>query len=365
MRTPTPYSWDHKYCHIGIAVALKEKIGERAHMLDQYKNTGNPLAHYEETGQEIWDQCDGKVDYVFLGAGTGGTLTGISRKLKEKNPNVKIIAIDPPGSILAQPESMNGPGPEGGQQIEGIGYDFIPRVLDRTLTDEWMSGPDKESFIMARRLVREEGILCGGSSGTAMWAAIEYIKKHKIGKGKRVVVLLPDNIRNYMTKHLSADWMYEKGYITEQECTKFYASDLVENKDWGQDKPIADLRLKDAVFLKAEMSCGEAARRMRESDFDQFPVVDKNGAITGIVTSANLMGRLVQRKVTVDTPLSEVVSRELRRVSSSLTLNELARILARNRFVLVDDKQIATVSDMLRILNEDLGGPKETVKEET
>ena len=114
------------------------------------------MAHYEGTGQEIWDQCEGKLDYLFLGAGTGGTLTGISRKLKEMNPNIKIIAIDPEGSLLAQPESMNleNPGPEFGQQIEGIGYDFIPRVLDRTLVDEWVKGPDKESYLMARRLMR-------------------------------------------------------------------------------------------------------------------------------------------------------------------------------------------------------------------
>ena len=170
-----------------------------------------------------------------MGAGTGGTLTGISRKLKEKDPNIKIIAIDPEGSILAQPESLNGPGPKGGQQIEGIGYDFIPRVLDRTLTDFWMKGPDKESYLMARRLMREEGLMCGGSSGTAMWAAVKYIKENNIGKGKRCVVICPDNIRNYMTKHLNDDWMYERGYITEEQCAKNAVSDLVPSRDWGQD----------------------------------------------------------------------------------------------------------------------------------
>lgn len=135
------------------------------------------------------------------------------------DPNIKIIAIDPLGSILATDEELNKlPAAEGGQIVEGIGYDFIPRVLDRSCTDEWMKAPDQETFIMARRLMREEGMMCGGSSGTAMWGALEYIKKHNIGEGKRCVVLLPDNIRNYITKHLSSDWMYEKGYITEQDC---------------------------------------------------------------------------------------------------------------------------------------------------
>ena len=132
------------------------------------------MAHYEETAEEIWNQCDGKIDYMVMGAGTGGTLTGISRKLKEKDPNIKIIAVDPNGSILASTPGLNeaNPSAEGGQQVEGIGYDFIPRVCDRTCTDHWIKAPDKESYLWARRLMREEGLMCGGSSGTAMWAAV-------------------------------------------------------------------------------------------------------------------------------------------------------------------------------------------------
>ena len=129
IRTPTSYAFDHKFCHIGIAIQLTKDL-ENCHCLDQYKNPGNPMAHYEETAEEIWNQCSGKIDYMVLGAGTGGTLTGISRKLKEKDPNIKIIAVDPEGSILAQPESINGPGPEGGQQVEGIGYKSIISHVD-------------------------------------------------------------------------------------------------------------------------------------------------------------------------------------------------------------------------------------------
>jgi cystathionine beta-synthase len=106
------------------------------------------MVHYEETGEEIFDQCDGKIDYVVIGAGTGGTITGIARKLKEKDPNIKIIGVDPNGSVLAEPASLNeaNPAAEGGQVTEGIGYDFLPRVFDRTVVDEWLKGPDKESF---------------------------------------------------------------------------------------------------------------------------------------------------------------------------------------------------------------------------
>ena len=136
------------------------------------------MVHYEETAEEIFDQCEGKIDYIFIGARTGATITGIARRIKEKDPSIKIIGVDPNGSVLAQPESLNSANPaaEGGQIVEGIGYDFLPRVIDRTVVDEWMKGPDKEGFIMARRLMREEGLMCGGSSGTAMHGAIEYIK---------------------------------------------------------------------------------------------------------------------------------------------------------------------------------------------
>jgi cystathionine beta-synthase len=175
--------------------------------------------------------------------------------------NIKIIAIDPEGSILAQPESINGPGPEKGQQIEGIGYDFIPRVLDRTHTDHWMKGPDKESYIMARRLLREEGMMAGGSSGTALHAAVTYIKEHKIGKDKRCVVLCPDNIRNYMTKHLNLDWMYERGYITEQECVSGNLSDVVPADGWGLDVCVESMELNKAVFLAADTPVDEVLHK--------------------------------------------------------------------------------------------------------
>ena len=284
-----------------------------------------------------------------MGAGTGGTLTGISRAIKEKNPNVKIIAIDPEGSILAQPPEINGPGPEGGQQVEGIGYDFIPRVLDRTLTDGWLKCPDKESYLWARRLMREEGLMCGGSCGSAFWGAVKYIKENNIGKGKRCVVLLPDNIRNYMTKHLNDDWMYERGYISEAECAAGAKSDLIPNTDWGQDLKVSDLDLPEAVFLNASDTIETAIFAFRESGYAQFPVKDdtKGGKITGVVNKTTVMKQLVKQRITMQDPLSSVVERELRHVSGGTSLDELGRILARNRFALVEKTKFVTTTDLL------------------
>jgi len=243
-----------------------------------------------------------------MGAGTGGTLTGISRKLKEMNPDIKIVAVDPPGSILAQPEELNLQQPEGGMyEVEGIGYDFIPRVCDRTCTDEWMKMTDKPTFTMARKLIREEGMLCGGSSGSALAAAIKYIRDNKIGKGKRVVVVLPDNVRNYISKFLNNDWMLEKGFITEQECIDLNTSKLVKSTDWGQDYTVKDLKLQDAHFLKAGMTCGEAIAEMQKFSFDQFPVRSESGEIMGVVTSQYLTQRLIKNKVTMSSPIDAVV----------------------------------------------------------
>ena len=229
IRTPNEYGFDHAHSHIGIAYSLSQEL-PNSHILDQYKNPGNPLSHYDGTAEEIWQQTDGKVDYVFLGAGTGGTVTGISRKLKERNPDIKIIGVDPYGSILAEPANLNEKMPTGGMyEVEGIGYDFIPRVLDRSLIDEWVKVGDEEALPIARRLVKEEGFLCGASSGTAMAAALKYIKQHNIGKGKRCVVILPDNIRNYITKFINDDWMNKLGLLTDQECMEAQTPKLVPN----------------------------------------------------------------------------------------------------------------------------------------
>merc|ERR1719265_1903886 len=150
IRTPNEYGFDHAKSHIGIAYSLSQEL-PNSHILDQYKNPGNPMSHYDGTAEEIWQACEGKIDYMFMGAGTGGTITGISRKLKERDPNITIVGVDPYGSILAQPEKLNEKMPPGGMyEVEGIGYDFIPRVLDRSLIDEWVKIGDEEALPMAR-----------------------------------------------------------------------------------------------------------------------------------------------------------------------------------------------------------------------
>ena len=197
IRTPTELPWDHKDSHISQANRLVQEI-PNSFMLDQYSNPANISAHYEGTAVEILKDLNQKVDMVVAGAGTGGTLTGLSRKIKEVCPKCEIIGVDPVGSILA------GDGPIQPYEVEGIGYDFVPKVLDRSQVTKWVKTQDKESFAMAKRLIREEGILAGGSSGSAVTALMQVAPRLK--KGQNCVAILPDGIRNYMSKFLNKNW---------------------------------------------------------------------------------------------------------------------------------------------------------------
>jgi cystathionine beta-synthase len=219
LRTPTEAAWNAEDSHIFLSQRLAKEVG--GHVLDQYKNAANPLAHYEGTAEEIIEQTGGQLDYIVLSAGTGGTITGIAKKLKEKIPHCKIVGVDPHGSILAQPDTMNdgskrtGQGRLQGYQVEGIGYDFIPTVLDRGVVDHWVKTDDDESFAMGRAIIRREGLLIGGSCGATMAGAYRFIRENNIGAGKRVAVLFADSARNYMSKFYEDKWMEENGFKSE------------------------------------------------------------------------------------------------------------------------------------------------------
>jgi len=214
LRTPTSAAWNDDDSHIMLARRIKEAIGPRAHCLDQYQNKGNVLAHYDTTAEEILEQTDGGklMTHLVMSAGTGGTLTGISRKIKEKAPHVTVVAVDPQGSILAVPDSMNDKDRLQAYHVEGIGYDFFPTVLEQKSADVWMKSNDRDSFQYARALIRHEGVMIGGSCGSAMHGAVDYIRQAKLGADSTVVVLFPDATRNYMSKFLSDDWMKDNGF---------------------------------------------------------------------------------------------------------------------------------------------------------
>jgi cystathionine beta-synthase len=176
---------------------------------NQYENPGNPEAHYRTTGPEIWEQTQGELNAFVCGVGTGGTISGIGRYLKEKNPNVTIVGVDPEGSMIYS-EFYSQPHDVHPYLIEGIGEDIIPKTLDLKIIDEIIRVKDKESYLMARELLRREGLFVGSSGGSAVLGALRYAEKMKEGT---LVVLLPDSGRNYVGKLFSDSWMKEKGFI--------------------------------------------------------------------------------------------------------------------------------------------------------
>ncbi|XP_072392517.1 cystathionine beta-synthase-like [Diabrotica undecimpunctata] len=178
-------------------------------ILDQYSNPSNAVAHYDITAEEIYYQCDGQVDMIVIGAGTGGTMTGIGRKFKEISPNTIIIGADPYGSLFAEPDTINKTDVKF-SEVEGIGDTIIPTVCDRSNIDKWYKLDDKESLNVARRLIKEEGLLVGLSSGVIMAGALKAVKDLNLGKGKKVVVVLPDGTRNYLTKFIVDQWMEQR-----------------------------------------------------------------------------------------------------------------------------------------------------------
>ena len=206
IRTPTEAPHDSPESLLGVAKRLNEEI-ENSMIPDQYKNPDNPLAHYYGTGAEIWEDFGESLDLVVLGAGTGGTIAGVAKYLKEKNPNIEIVGIDPEGSILGGREEVFT------YHVEGIGYDFVPDVLEYDHIDRWIYSNDRDSFLMARRLIREEGLLVGGSSGAAVWGLLEALKDRK--GVRKALTILPDSIRNYLTKFVSDEWMKQHGFLED------------------------------------------------------------------------------------------------------------------------------------------------------
>ncbi|XP_040568726.1 cystathionine beta-synthase [Lepeophtheirus salmonis] len=331
VRTPTSASFDAPESHISVAQRLNNQLPNSI-ILDQYRNPGNPLAHYDTTAEEILEQCGGKVDMIVAGAGTGGTISGIGRKIKEKNPDCIIVGVDPAGSILAEPSHLNETDVTY-YEVEGTGYDFIPTVLDRSVVDRWVKSIDKNAFTMARRLIREEGLLCGGSSGASMAAAIEAAAE--LGPGKKCVVLLPDSVRNYMTKFLSDQWLIDRDIFQANPSDQL----------WWHNEKVSSLEITTPLSILPSLSVEQTLSIMNREGYDQIPVIDETGIISGVATLGSLKSKILKGKASVSDPIEKAIYTTFKKVTLDTTLRKLDRILDSEHFVLVVQSQRLFVSE--------------------
>ena len=327
IRTPTEAAWDSPDSHIGVARRLREVIPS-SHILDQYANPSNPLAHEEGTGEEILEQTGGKLDAIVMTAGTGGTISGVARLIKRKAPQIQIVGVDPEGSILAGPDEIRP------YKVEGIGYDFIPDVLDRKLVDRWIKSNDRDSFRTARQLIRQEGLLVGGSSGAAVWAALQVCRDMK--PGQRVCVLLPDSIRNYLTKFVSDAWMRQHGFL---------------QSDWELGTMGDILRAlppRPLITLEVDQPARKATDLFKEHGISQIPIVD-GGRLVGILTELDLMQHLMGGHITEETKVAEVMVRRVATVPLHADAGELPAIFERGEVALVVDAERAPIGIVTKL----------------
>jgi cystathionine beta-synthase len=334
---PTAVDPEHPDSYYSVARRLTEST-PGAFMPNQYANLHNPESHVRSTGPEIWEQTAGRITHLVASIGTGGTISGIGRYLKSMNPDVQIVGADPEGSVYS-----GGSGRP--YLVEGIGEDFWPATYDRSIADRVVMVSDRDSFLTARRITREEGLLVGGSSGTAVWAAIEVGRE--AGPDAVIVVILPDSGRGYLSKVYDDGWMSDHGFLRAGGL----AGDTVEELIVGKSR-----RLPPLVHVHPEETVRVAIEILREYGVSQLPVVKAEpplslAEVVGTVTDRDLMERLVAEPGSIEAPVSSLMGPPLPMVGSGEPVDVAAARLAESPAVLVLDSGhptgIITRSDLL------------------
>jgi cystathionine beta-synthase len=273
-----------------------------------------------------------KTALIFCSLLISCTSSGIAKRLKEHNPKIQIIGVDPEGSLLAQPDNLNDSHKLEPYHVEGIGYDFIPDVLDRSLIDKWYKSNDTDSLVMMRRLIRDEGLLCGGSSGAAVSGALKAAASLK--QGQRCVVILPDSVRNYMTKALSDDWMLDHGFVDNDVIkAKRYTS-------WWAQKRVCDLPLNTPLTITSDVTCKDAIALLKQEGYDMVPILT-DGAVIGVVTEGNMTNRLLAGRAMPDDSVEQagVIYKTFHKFSMNDSLGKIANALDHDPYVLIVTEQ--------------------------
>lgn len=320
--TPAAVPPDHPDNYVETAKRIARET-PNAILADQFYNPANPAAHYATTGPEIWEQTEGKVTHFVAAAGTGGTITGVGRYLKEKNPSVRIIGGDPVGSILREFSETGKKGESTPYKVEGIGQDKVPGALDMAVVDEWRSVDDRTSFSMARRLTREEGLFVGGSSGLITHVALT-IAREMADPDACVVCILCDTGERYLSKIYNDEWMRENQLI---EPARVSAGTMVSAK--------GDVAPGQLVGVEPSTPVRKALAFITEHNVSQLPVVSE-GDCVGHVSEATLMARVIENPTLIDHPVQEMMDPPFPVVDAHADLPTITRLLTRqNPAVLV------------------------------
>ena len=349
--TPTAVEPDSPESYYSVSSRLAEEI-PGGFKPDQYSNRANPDAHYQVTGPEIWEQTGGEIDAIVISVGTGGTISGVGRYFKERKPEVLIVGADPEGSVYtARSDDDVHP-----YLVEGIGKDTWPETMDPEVVDEWIRVSDRDSFLTARRLSRDEGLLVGGSGGTTVWAAVELARR--LGPGKTILTMIPDSGRSYLSKIYDDNWMLEHGFV-ERHAPLPTVDQLLRSKT------VEEVRVPELVTVSAHQKVGEAVDIMQRYSISQLPVVrdgelDSLADVIGSLQDRDLLDRVFKNPDALHDDVANVMQPPLAAIEVDQTLDEVFSTLTGQRNAVVVAREgrpvgVLTRSDLLEYLAHNRG----------
>ena len=344
--TPTAVEPDSPESYYSVSSRLAEEI-PGGFKPDQYSNRANPDAHYEVTGPEIWEQTGGEIDAIVISVGTGGTISGVGRYFKERKPEVLIVGADPEGSVY----TARGDEDVHPYLVEGIGKDTWPETMDASVVDEWVRVSDRDSFLIARRLAREEGLLVGGSGGTTVWAAIEVARR--FGRDATVLSMIPDSGRSYLSKIYDDNWMLEHGFVERQRPAPVVSEVL-------RSKRLEEIDVPALITIAAHQKVGEAIDVMQRYSISQLPVVrdgelESMADVIGSLQDRDLLDRVFKNPDALHEDVAAAMQPPLAALEADQTLDEVfATLTGRTNAVVIADRGkpvgVLTRSDLLEYL---------------
>jgi cystathionine beta-synthase len=345
--TPTQVDHHDPRSYHSVALRLSREIPNSI-FPNQYENPANSMAHYETTGPEIWEQTEGKITHVVIGVGTGGTITGVARFLKAKNPNIRVIGADPQGSIFAEMFRTGRKPQSQPYKVEGIGQDEKPANVDFSVIDEIHTVGDKDAFLRTRALARSEGIFAGGSAGAAVHIALKCAEG--LSDNDLMVVIIPDSGTRYLSKIYNDNWMRDNQFLETR--IEVRASQVVREKVRRKEK---------IVSIPLGVTVENAVNLMREHDISQIPVIE-GGEVVGSLSEARILEILIQNPEAKRKPVAEYMERPFPVISEDASLNELTNVIGQNTTAILVKQSngfdIITKSDLIYFLTRQNGNKR-------